>query len=86
MDTILDYAYFRLVLRCTTSIVSIVLLQYLYKSKNMGVSYYVNLNYLPENAAFLFSKNAVVPSLKSWVPKQFPNCFISVLKPSIPSL
>ena len=35
-------------------------------------------DYFPGNAALRFSKNAVVPSLKSSVPKQFPNSVISV--------
>jgi hypothetical protein len=42
--------------------------------------------YFPENTAFLFSKNAVVPSLKSWVPKLAPKFLISTSKPFTPSV
>ena len=36
-----------------------------------------NSHHFPGNSAFLFSKKAVVPSLKSLVPKHFPKAFIS---------
>ena len=36
------------------------------------------------NRAFRFSKNAEVPSLKSGVPKQAPNCFTSSSNPFLP--
>ena len=41
--------------------------------------------YFPGNAAFLFSKNAEVPSLKSSVPKQAPKFSISTSYPLVPS-
>lgn len=51
--------------------------------KNKTLTYfklkYIRVNtgccktYFPGNTAFLLSKNAVVPSLKSSVPKQIPN-------------
>ena len=37
--------------------------------------------YLPLKFAFLFSRNAAVPSFISYVPKQLPNSFISVSNP-----
>ena len=36
------------------------------------------VSYFPGKSAFLFSKKAVVPSLKSSVPKQIPNSVIEI--------
>ena len=41
--------------------------------------------YFPGNSGLRFSRNACVPSLKSAVPKHFPNSVISVSKPFSPS-
>ena len=41
--------------------------------------------YFPGKIAFLFSKNAVVPSLKSSVPKQVPKFSISTKYQFVPS-
>src|SRR6188508_202369 len=45
----------------------------------------IRINYFPLKLAFLFSKNAVVPSFISSVAKQFPNSFISNSKPFLVS-
>ena len=42
-------------------------------------------NYLPLKLGFRFSTNAVVPSLKSSVPKALPKASISASKPFFPS-
>lgn len=51
--------------------------EYLYFQECLGLKYRISSDYFPGNSAFLFSKKAEVPSLKSSVPKLSPKASTS---------